>query len=480
MKTIIISTIFIVITCSDTFTQWQADVRLTNNPSYSSTGYNNSWGIGANGNSVQVVWTDLRDGNNEIYTKRSTDGGNSWQADSRLTNNSAASWNSSVAVSGSNVHAVWIDDRDGNWEIYYKSSSNSGSVWGADIRLTDNASYSEFPSVAVSGTVVHVVWTDNREGNYEIYCKRSTDSGVTWGADTRQTNNTAFSLTPSVSVSGAIVNIVWRDFRDGNYEIYNKRSTDSGVTWGSDTRITNNVFDSGDPSVSSSGSLVQIVWMDTRDGNWEIFGKRSTDSGINWGPDTRLTFPPSSPASPSVAVSGTVVHIVWQDYRDGNYEIYSKRSTNSGINWNADTRLTNSSSVSEIPSVTVSGQVVHAVWTDERDGNREIYYKRDPSGNPVGLSNINTGIPNQYSLSQNYPNPFNPMTKLRFQIPKNLLVSLKIYDAIGREIIVLVNEELAAGVYETDWDAAKFPSGVYYYRISAGDFSETKKMVLVK
>ncbi len=104
----------------------------------------------------------------------------------------------------------------------------------------------------------------------------------------------------------------------------------------------------------------------------------------------------------------------------------------------------------------------------------------------VGISQIGTEIPEDYSLSQNYPNPFNPVTKIKFNIPQNetthrvVSTSLIVYDALGRVIAVLVNQQLQPGTYEADWDASAFPSGVYYYKLESGDFTETKKMVLIK
>src|SRR3970040_1297733 len=91
--------------------QWQPDVRLTNDPASSITSFNNAWCIASSGNVVLVVWYDNRDGNYEIYYKRSTDGGVSWGSDTRLTNNTANSFLPSVAVSGSVVHVVWYDNR---------------------------------------------------------------------------------------------------------------------------------------------------------------------------------------------------------------------------------------------------------------------------------------------------------------------------------------------------------------------------------
>jgi hypothetical protein len=461
--------------------QWVQDVRLTNDPAQSITSNNNAWCIASSETVVHIVWYDLRDGNYEIYYKRSTDAGVSWGADIRLTNDiTATSQDPSIAVSGSVVHVVWMNYR--GYEIYYKRSIDGGVSWGADTRLTNNADFSALPSVSASGSFVHVVWQDSRDGNWEIYYKRSTDAGVSWGADTRLTNNIALSESPSVAVSGSIVHVVWKDYRDFLSAIYYKRSTDGGINWGTDTRLTNNPTDSWNPSISLSGSFVHVVWEDGRDGSPEIYYKRSTDGGISWGSDTRMTNNTAYSYYPSVAVSGSVVHVVWLDGRDGNPEIYYKRSTDAGVNWGADTRLTNNSAFSTCPSVAVSGSAVHVVWYDERDGNYEIYYKRDPIGNTIGIKNISSEIPSSYSLSQNYPNPFNPVTKIKFDISANSVgqTFLSVYDLLGREVATLVNEQLQPGTYEVTFDGSNLPSGVYFYRLSSGNYIETKKMLMIK
>jgi hypothetical protein len=93
---------------------------------------------------------------------------------------------------------------------------------------------------------------------------------------------------------------------------------------------------------------------------------------------------------------------------------------------------------------------------------------------------LNTVVPDKYELSQNYPNPFNPTTKINYALPKTGLITMKIYDVTGREIKVLVNEVKQAGYYTIDFNASNFASGVYFYRIIAGDFISTKRMVLIK
>ena len=89
-------------------------------------------------------------------------------------------------------------------------------------------------------------------------------------------------------------------------------------------------------------------------------------------------------------------------------------------------------------------------------------------------------IINKFILFQNYPNPFNPTTKIEYHIPEMSLVTIKIYDVLGREITTLVNEEKPAGNYEFEFDATGLPSGIYFYQLKAGDYFETKKMMLLK
>ncbi|MCI0449235.1 MAG: T9SS type A sorting domain-containing protein [Chlorobi bacterium] len=88
--------------------------------------------------------------------------------------------------------------------------------------------------------------------------------------------------------------------------------------------------------------------------------------------------------------------------------------------------------------------------------------------------------PNKFSLSQNYPNPFNPVTSFKFHVPSSLSVKLAVFDVLGREIEVIVDERLKSGAYEVKWNASKYPSGAYFYRLTAGNYSVTKKLVIVK
>ena len=89
-------------------------------------------------------------------------------------------------------------------------------------------------------------------------------------------------------------------------------------------------------------------------------------------------------------------------------------------------------------------------------------------------------VPEQFSLRQNYPNPFNPSTTIRYELPNSSMVRLSAYDILGREVGVLVNERKNAGSYDVKFDGSKLASGVYFYRLQAGDFVQTRKLLLLR
>jgi len=126
------------------------------------------------------------------------------------------------------------------------------------------------------------------------------------------------------------------------------------------------------------------------------------------------------------------------------------------------------------------------------------FYNTNFSYVPVGVKrNTSSQLPTEYSLSQNYPNPFgkaipsgNPSTTIRYQIPASQtpllggvgggLVTLKIFDILGREVATLINKQQKAGNYEIQFNASNLTSGVYFYRLKAGNFMESRKMILIK
>ena len=129
------------------------------------------------------------------------------------------------------------------------------------------------------------------------------------------------------------------------------------------------------------------------------------------------------------------------------------------------------------------------VWKDtsvitiafiQNDNNKEVLNSGKGSVSTVGINNNNTGVPAEFSLSQNYPNPFNPVTNISFSLPKSSDVKLAVFDMLGQQVALLANGKFEAGSYTIDYDASQLTSGIYFYTITAGSFTQTKKMVLVK
>jgi hypothetical protein len=115
----------------------------------------------------------------------------------------------------------------------------------------------------------------------------------------------------------------------------------------------------------------------------------------------------------------------------------------------------------------------------------EIYsngylFWRDSSEIVVGITQTDPSVRASFTLKQNYPNPFNPATTIEFALPRNAEVSLKVYDILGKEIATLISQAMTAGSYSYELDASQWTSGVYFYRLEAGDYSELRKMILMK
>jgi len=141
---------------------------------------------------------------------------------------------------------------------------------------------------------------------------------------------------------------------------------------------------------------------------------------------------------------------------------------------NGNYLVTNGAGVHELDSA--SGSLIRTVV----GGTNFQYVSEYFPGGLVGLSNISNAVPEKFSLSQNYPNPFNPETKINYQITESGNVNLSVYDVLGNEVVTLVNEKQNPGTYSVNFDGSNFSSGVYFYKLITGDFSETKSMILMK
>lgn len=320
-----------------------------------------------------------------------------------------------VAASGSSVYATWVDYRNGNADIYFNRSSDGGATWlAADVRIdTDvaGAATSWAPQIAASGSSVHVVWADTRNGAHDVYFNRSLDGGATWFAtDVRLDTDfpgSARSQEAQIAAVGSSVYVVWADSRYGFNDVYANRSLDGGATWlAADVRLDTDVAGaaySARPQIGASGASVYVTWEDTRSGAFDIHFNRSLDGGSTWlAADVRLdTDPPGASGSrvPQILASGSTVSVVWEDQRQAG-SIRLNQSLDDGATWLAeDVRLNTAAGSAQTPQIGASGTSVYAVWVDSRNGALDIYFRSTPGQVSPASESIRLGtVPNPNAL----------------------------------------------------------------------------------
>ena len=215
--------------------------------------------------------------------------------------------------------------------------------------------------------------------------------------------------------------------------------------------------------------------------SWLIIDGQNSEHGDNRG--TFLTFNLQQPESlwsivlrqpfdlqnPNIRVRGYIVSVS-QDSVQWNNIISQPMNSSARID-------------TVFPFVTVAKYLRFTITDLDTGSNQtaisecEIYALADHSSMSVSST---ANRPSSFELNQNYPNPFNPSTTISFSLPTKSFVTLKIFDVMGKEVSDIVSEELLPGNYSQQWDASNMPSGVYFYRLQAGSFTETKRLVLMK
>jgi len=274
-----------------------------------------------------------------------------------------------------------------------------------------------------------------------------------FGKGIRTYGNNIWNSIFTTSITGAFYDVKYKSkdticfLKSGQF----LKTTNSGLNW--DSYLMNsgwfvNNFDFQNGGIIYSSGIAGMI-------------RKSTDNGVNWFNlnanttiNTRKIFFANPQTGWIVGDSGLI-----------------KRTTNGGLNWenqNSGTRI-----------------ILNSVYfinsnTGFAVGDSGILLKTTTGGVLTGFTGNETEIPSKYSLGQNYPNPFNSTSNLKFEIANLGNVKIVVYDVMGREVQTLVNESLKPGKYEATFDGSSLNSGVYFYKISAGDFSQTKKMLLIK
>ena len=428
--------------------------------------------------SIAVADTDLYATSfaNGVYA--STDNGTNW---TYAANGIVGSDITSLSGDGSNVYAVFSYD-----SVF--SSTDDGNTWVADTGLTGTG---HIWGVTVIGTEVYVpaeggIFTSSDSGktwshfygwaraivksgtNLVLASSRvyfSTNEGVSWLLANNSPSNSGPSGIFCLAATRTDV------FAAGDGGIY--RSTDNGEDWDDvDSNLTNIT------SLAASGSVIVA-------GRWTqpfpvsdsippppggLF--LSTDSGQTWSSYVNGLQGYGYPQVMAVAIRGEDIFAGLTDQGGPNYPSMFYTSTihrDDWINTGQGLPLLGVSSI-YINDSSIFVGIIHegGIWRAPLSQVTGIEQPRGPA------------VPTSIHLSQNYPNPFNPTTNIEYRIANRGFVSLKVYDVLGREVATLVNGVQKAGRYDIKFNASRLASGVYFYRLKAGSYSKTAKMLLLK
>lgn len=488
-------------------------------------------------NRVVAAWRDFRFGVDPNAIRRvaysySTDAGVTWAVpvvlDSMLipngyTKNSDPSvatdtdgvfYISTIALSSNNQIIAVYKSTDGG--VTFPSAVSATTVFSDKEYIT-----CDFAPGSPHNNTLYMCWTGYNPQTI-IMCTRSTDHGVTWlpSVSVSASNSTVQAPDIAIGMNGDVY-IVWFEFPP-NFRQWFSKSTDGGITFsapmilaeGPDPAIPFALSNTWScPSIATDISNgprfgnIYVTWCDARNGDADVFLISSTNRGSNWSAPLRVNNDGIGNGKlqcyPWIAVDDSGrISIVYYDSRNtpsnSIIEAWLATSTDGGQTV-VNSLLSTMQSPTNTPGTNVRfGEYIGidfwknhivSVWTDERAGgfDQEIY-TAVVNGIPIGVPPLAKSVPAEYKLFQNYPNPFNPTTEINYQLPSTNYVSLAIYDLLGREVEVLVNERQQPGEYQVTWDATNYASGIYFYKLivtagagsSTGDFSETKKMLLLK
>jgi len=415
-------------------------------------------GTSATLRSVKAVDNDIlwAAGDNGLVLN-TTDGGENWNiktlTQTGYINFGIAAFDIDSAIvigttSSGNQAKIWKTTDSGNtWvEKYYSASNFSNNIHFFD---SNNGVYLGDPA-PVNSSQWNILTT--------------TDGGDTWNRippSNYPPSDSACGELGLVLSYGAYGDTVWfstyYDFCPSkNNRIF--RSIDRGYNWEA-FNMAYQGYPAGWIAFSSSTFGVAI----SNPNGWVSI---TTDGGENWAIiDTVSNFIPWAVRN---AMGYTNFFIaVGEDAAGTNGKSYS--TNESGILWTA----LSAPSQSILLDISVTPE---KAWTVGYNGT---ILRLDPIPTLIEEEFLSS-VPSDYRLSQNYPNPFNPSTKIKYSIPQSSTVLIKVFDILGNEIKTLVNEEKQAATYEITWSAENLPSGVYFYQLKAGDFIQTRKMILMK
>ncbi len=293
---------------------------------------------------------------------------------------------------------------------------------------------------------------------------KTTDAGQSW------TNQlTLDSLSDLYSIQCISEDVIFAAGVDGQDEINREsivlKSTDGGLNW--ERKVFDNL------------SIIDDLFF-TDDVNGAFVGRedygyiyRTTDEGRNWLKADSIPNMQSIIKIDFFPGSGT--GLVYGVQSSGVHNIVFK-TTDYGISWTQ--QLMPVSPLQSLIAGVMISETNFYLTTTALEYNAAIVHTTN--GGSTSISNSSISIPEEFTLEQNYPNPFNPVTSIAYSISNQQLITLKVFDVLGNYLTTLVNEKQNSGLYTVNWNASSYSSGIYFYSLEGGKFSETKKMLLIK
>lgn len=428
----------------------------------------------------------------DVY--KTSNGGDSWPVYDYISVSSVVGDPSSdIAVTSSYVFVVYEDGGD----VYvnkYDYSLNLIATY--DVATTSDPEY--HPAIATdaesySSAWLYVVWTAN-DGNpgTEVYFRvwdtswspQSSVIGI-FGAGSSY-NFEYPDISFDNSSSDRVHTVCWQSSQD--YTTY-RGATNFGTSssdWGSAFYWTpSSGYDYRLPRVDSEGNRVLVTW-ERINSDVRTFFAYSTTGGINSGNFNGPYYFTIQMWRPVPVLANTSSYwylIVWYEVGSNSYRAAAYRTTSPTSSW--DGKYVSDGTHSSLPwfsfdGITCGDPNPYVVWADGSGMWFDKYWDGAVEENPKFEQ-----PPAVFALSQNFPNPFFSSTVINYALPKKSKIELEIYDKSGRQIAILLNKEQKSGYYTVNWDIKdvsknKLPNGVYFYQLKTGDFTETKKMVIVR
>jgi len=294
-----------------------------------------------------------------------------------ISSNVALNEEPAIGVHKGNIHIVWaMYPTEFSSVICYRKSQDNGRTWGDIYNLSSNTTKAVYPDIAVSKNKVHVVWSDYRSDNPEIFYIRSMDNGENWGSQQRLTFNSSQKnniYDIRIKAEDSNVYVIWKDYRSGSSEIFFKKSTNNGEAWGDDQRLTTDYDPSYYPRFTVQNNKLFVVY-EHRSTNYNIALIKSEDYGDSWSTKKLLTDTHTVSEKPYIAVLDDSIFLVWQEITSFNREIMFKKSTNNGDSWEDEKQIASASYLTIDPKIYVYQNKIAVIWHEQHNDSFSIVY----------------------------------------------------------------------------------------------------------